>query len=109
MTPLFDGAIADAATQYVGIPVRNGTIGLQIGWRDATSAATITLELTDTDAVTDAAGEAWEWIDSAEEFTGPVGSAAGGELVLLENVRARRARLKIVATADCDIVIYDAP
>lgn len=105
--PLFEGAVADEATQYVGVPVHpGGVIGVQIAWRDDVSAAAITLEVTDTDAVTADAGT-WEWGDSGEEITGPDGSAVGSAFLHLENVRVRRARLKIVASADCDFVIYD--
>lgn len=94
----------------MAVPIHHDAVGLHIGWRDATSAATITLELTSlpsSDAPTDEAGDAWEWIDSGETITGPTGAAAGGTLVHIDNCRARRARLKIVTTANCDFVIYD--
>lgn len=108
--PLFKGTVASAATKYVGVPIYDGTLGAHIAWLDATSSATITLQLTSfgpTDAPVDEAGSAWEWVDSGETITGPAASAAGAVLVNLENVRQRRARLKIVAAADCNLEIHD--
>lgn len=108
--PLFIGTVANAATQYVKVPVHDGVIGLHIGWKDATSSATLTIELSSFpafDAPYDAAGSAWEWKDSGETITGPAASAAGATLVHFENVRAMRARLKIVAAANCLFEIYD--
>lgn len=108
--PLFKGTVANAATQYVNVPIHNGCIGLHIGWLDATSSATITLELSSFgayDAPYDAAGAAWEWKDSGVAITGPAASAAGSILVNAENVRQLRARLKIVAAANCSFEIYD--
>lgn len=108
--PLFEGAIATSTTQYVGVPIRDGKVGIDIGWKDSTTAATLTVEFTSHGphgAPNDAAGDAWEWKDSGETITGPTGSAAGGTLVNFENVRQKRARLKIVTTAACDFVIHD--
>lgn len=85
-------------------------MGLHIAWLDATTAATITIELSSfgpLDAPHDTAGSAWEWVDSGEEFTGPSGSAAGALLVNFENVRQRRARIKIVTTAASEFEIYE--
>ena len=42
---LFKGKLASSETKYVNVPVRNGTLGAHIGWLDAVSSATITLEL----------------------------------------------------------------
>ena len=109
--PLFEGAIATTTTQYVGLPIHDGVLGAHIGWKDATTAATLTIEFTSVgavDAPVDAAGSGWEWKDSGETITGPAGSAAGATLVMFENVRALRARLKIVTTAASSFVIYDA-
>lgn len=112
--PLFKGTIPTATTKYVGVPIRpgpsGGSVGLHIGWRDAVSSATITLELSsfpESSAPIDEAGSAWEWIGSGLTITGPAASAAGGTLVNLENIRQRRARLKIVAAADCDFEIHN--
>lgn len=110
MPALFDGTILSGATQYVAVPIHHDAIGLHVGWRDATSSATITLELTcstSADAPYDAAGDAWEWIDSGETIDGPAATAAGGTLVHIDNCRQDRARLKIVAAADCDLFVYD--
>lgn len=109
-TPLFKGTLTNPATQYIGVPIKEGCIGLHIGWKDATSSATITLELSSfnaSDAPVAEAGSAWEWKDSGVSITGPAGAAAGAALVNVENVRALRARLKIVTAANCDLEIYD--
>ncbi len=109
--PLFKGTVANGATKYVGLPLRpDGGVGCQIAWKDAASSATITLELTSfpaTDAPVDEAGAAWEWKDSGLSITGPAASAAGSVLVNAENVRQRRARIKIVAAAACDFEIHN--
>lgn len=108
--PVFKGTVANAATQYVGLKICGGTIGAHIAWLDATSSATITLELScfnNDDAAVGDAGSAWEWIGSGVSITGPSGAAAGGSLLNVENVRQYRARLKIVAAANCSFEIYD--
>ena len=108
--PLYKGTVASGATVYVGVPICHGVIGLQVAWKDATSSATITLELSSfpaTDAPIDEAGAAWEWKDSGQTITGPAASAAGSTLVHLENVRQLRGRLKIVAAADCLLEIHN--
>jgi len=43
---LFTGTVASGATIYVSVPIRDGRIGAFVGWLDAVSSATITLELT---------------------------------------------------------------
>lgn len=108
--PIFKGTVANGATQYVGLPVRNGKLGSQISWLDATSAATITIETTDygpTDAPVTTAGAANVWKDTGLSITGPVGAAAGSTSVNVENCRQGRARIKIVASANCNFEIYD--
>jgi hypothetical protein len=108
---LFDGTILNGNTQYVPVPVYGSAIGLQIAWRDGTSnVSSIALQLTSAPASVapaDAAGEDYGWVDSGESITGPAGAAAGAELVNLQNVRQTRARLVIVASADCDMLITD--
>lgn len=98
----------NGSTKYVELPVtRDGCIGAQLAWLDATSAATITLELTSygqREAPYDAAA-AHRWKDSGLTITGPAGAAAGSVLVNVENVRQRRARFKIVATANSKIQV----
>lgn len=102
--PLFIGSVANAATQYVGVPVGDASlVGLHIAWKDATSSATITLETSDfpaDEAPVSEAGAAWEWKDTGETITGPAGSAAGSTTVQLGNIGNSRARLKIVAAAN---------
>lgn len=109
--PIFKGTIPISTTKYVGLPIHDdGNVGAQIAWKDATSSATITLELScfsSDEAPNDEAGSAWEWKDSGVTVTGPAGSAAGSSLVNVENVRQLRARLKIVTAAACDLEIYD--
>jgi len=108
--PLLKGTLTHPVTQYVAVPIHDGVVGLHIGWLDATSSATITLELSSFpayDAPYDSAGSAWEWKDSGETITGPAASAAGATLVHLENVRAMRGRLKIVTAATSVFEIYD--
>ena len=112
--PLFKGPIATTTTQYVGVPIHGvdgeKALGLIIGWTDATSAAALTIEFANVgpdDSTISAAGNAWDWIDSGETITGPTGAAAGAAFVTLQNVQAKRARLKIVTTANSDFVITD--
>lgn len=109
---LFDGTIAAGETKYIPLPIRedggNRWIGAQVAWKDATSSATITLELTSyphTTAV--AVGQAWEWKDSGLTFSGPAASAAGSFLVNVENVRQKQARLKIVGAATTALEVRD--
>lgn len=92
--------VANGETKYIEVPVKNGAIGFQLAWFDATSSATVTLELTSYRHVAaTAAGSAWEWKDSGLTITGPVAAAAGAAQVNVENVRQRRARIKIVGAA----------
>jgi hypothetical protein len=108
--PLFKGTLTHPVTQYVAVPVHQGCIGVHIGWKDATSSATITLELSSYDAIEapyDVAGSAWEWRDSGLTITGPAASAAGATVVNVDNVRQRRARLKIVTAATSVLEIHD--
>jgi hypothetical protein len=107
---LFAGAVTNGVTKFVAVPVRKGTIGVDLGWLDATSAATVTLELSsfpNAAANVTAAGAAWEWTPSGLTITGPVASAAGSVGINVENVRQQYARLKIVATANCSFDIRD--
>lgn len=104
---LFAGSVPTSTTFYVPVPVRDGCLGVDIGWKDAVSSATITLELTSFDASFTTAGAAWEWKDSGVSITGPAASAAGGAQVHVENVRQRRARLKIVTAAVSNFDIRD--
>jgi len=105
---LFSGTIPTSTTIYVPLRVVNGTIGAHIGWRDAVSSATITIELSSVPgpAPTEA-GAAWEWKDSGVSITGPGATAIGSASVNCENVRQSSARLKIVTAAACAFEIYD--
>lgn len=108
MSILFQGKVANGATLYVEVPIRDGALGADVGWLDATSSATITLELTSFDtAAPTTAGSAWEWKDSGLTFTGPAASAAGSLQINVENVRQKKARIKIVAAAASTFDIRD--
>ena len=97
---LFRGKVATTTTFYVPVPVRDGTIGAQLGWLDAVSSATFTLELSSFEGATKtSAGTAWEWKDSGLTIAGPAASAAGSTLVNVENVRQKSARFKVVTAA----------
>lgn len=99
--------LAITSTVYVELPVVNGCVGGQVAWLDATSAATLTLELTSygmPEAATSAAA-AHYWKDSGVSITGPNGTAVGSALLNVENVRQKRARLKIVTTAASKIQV----
>jgi len=111
---LFRGTIPTATTKYIGLPIhRTGagkTLGLDIGWTDAVSAATITIELTalgPNEAPVDDPGDASIWKDSGETIAGPDGTAIGSAGVYLSNVNSRRGRIKIVTTAASTFVIAD--
>ncbi len=107
--PLFEGVLTHPVTQYVNVPVVKGMLGCHIAWKDATSSAAITIELSSfpvEEAVTETAGT-YQWKDSAVVITGPAASAAGSVLVNVENVRQSRARLKIVTAATSTLVIYN--
>jgi hypothetical protein len=106
---LFDGTLTHPTTKYVGVPIRSGRLGAYIAWTDATSSATITLEVTSfgpEDAPVDTAGT-YQWKDSGVAITGPAASAAGAAIVNQNNLQQRRARLKIVTVATSKLKIYD--
>jgi hypothetical protein len=110
LNPLFSGVLTHPTTAYVGIPIKDGALGAQIAWKDATSSATITLELSSYDpqvAPIASAGSAWHWEDSGVTITGPAGAAAGSIVVNADNVRQQRARFKIVTIATTTIDILD--
>lgn len=107
---LYKGTLTHPTTQYVGVPLRDGSLGVQIAWLDATSSATITLEVTNYDsgdAPVDTAGSAWVWKQHSTSITGPNGTAAGSAIVNAENIRQKRARLKIVTAATSKLEIMD--
>lgn len=109
---LFKGTIPTATTRYFALPIDpvTGQLFLDVQWKDATSAAAITLETTGSsqaDADVAAAGQAWQWkTEAGVTITGPAGSAAGSTKVHISSIFARRARLKIVTSAACDFEIY---
>ncbi len=106
-TILFKGKVANGETKYVPVPVRGGALGAHIAWLDATSSATITLELSSFEDASfdDPAGHQWK--DSGVSVTGPAASALGSSLVNVDNVRQKLARLKIVGAAASQFDIRD--
>ncbi len=104
---LFSGKIATSTTIYVPVPVRGGHIGAQVGWPDAVSSATITVEIGSTNAAPTAAGVADQWTDSGVSFTGPAATARGSFTINIENCRQRFARIKIVTAAVTTLDIWD--
>ena len=103
---LFRGQIATTTTSYVEVPVRDGKVGAFVGWPDAVSSATITVEVTSSRAsASDVSANQWK--DSGASLTGPAASAAGSLAINLENVRQKRARIKIVTAAATTLEIWD--
>lgn len=99
--PLFSGPVASLATQFIGVPIIRGCVGVQIAWPDATTAGAMTLEVTNAGAVeapVETAGTLDLWKDSGATITITAG-ARNSTFVNLMNVRQRRARLKFVASA----------
>lgn len=120
VTTLFKGTQANATIICVPVPIIAGCIGIHVSWPDATTAATMVLELSSFSsdeaplqsggAGTAVVGEgtavigaadAQKWPDSGETIAAVVAGAAGARLVNLSNVRQRRARLRITSTAIC--------
>lgn len=104
---IFQGRLASGVTEYFEVPIRDGTIGLHVGWFDATSSATITIELTSVPGVAVNSTTAWHWKDSGVSITGPAGSAIGAASINIENVRQIRARIKIVTAAITQLGIWE--
>lgn len=101
--------IPTTTTRYVGIPMIGRTY-IDVQWRDAVSAAAITLETTGANsdvAPTDVAGSAWQWkTEAGVTITGPAATAAGSTKVHVTSLGPCRARIKIVTTAVSDFEIY---
>lgn len=111
MAQRFKGTLANGATLYVPIPMeRGGRLFIDVQWKDAVSSAAITLETTGSDAAdapVNVAGAAWQWKPEAGvAITGPAAAAASSTKVHTTALCCRRARLKIVAAANCDFEIY---
>lgn len=104
---LFNDRILNGETKYIEVPVRDGKLGATIAWKDATSSATVTLELTSNLEVSLNSTTAWHWKDSGLTVTGPAASAAGATVLNVENVRQKRARLKIVGAATSEFHVTD--
>lgn len=108
MSRIFTGVIPTSTTRYFPVSIVDGTIGAHLAWKDATSSATITLELSGYEglAVT-VDGAAWEWTPSGITITGPAASAAGSVGINVENVRQKNARIKVVTAAVTTIDVLD--
>jgi hypothetical protein len=107
MPPLFKGTIATSSTVYIDVPIRGGAVGAQFSWPDATSSATLTLELSSNPGAGSTSGNADDWTDSGVAIAGPVASARGSSVVNVDNVRQRRARIKIVTAAATTLTVWD--
>jgi hypothetical protein len=100
--------VAAAATAYHELGIAASLVeSIHIQWFDAVSSATITLETTNLpteDAATSATATAGNWVpETSVTITGPTAAAASGSMTHLGNIGSRRARLKIVAAANCDL------
>lgn len=106
--PLFRGAVASAAVQYIPVPVIDGCIGAHIGWPDATTAGAFALQVSSYDAEeapVDMADDAEKWPDSGEVIAPIAASAAGARLLNIMNVQQLRARLKYTASANSFLTV----
>lgn len=106
--------IANTAVVYAPIPTGyDDLISIHIAWFDATSAATIVLQTSNYDAKDapldadeTAGGSEHLWAtESGVSVVGPSAAAAGCSMLHLGNYGAFRSRLKITATADCDMEV----
>lgn len=107
----FKGQLVHPTTLYVPIPMSmGGRLFIDVQWKDAVSSAAVTLETTGSeaaDAPVGAAGAAWQWkTEAGVAITGPAAAAAGSTKVHTAALACRRARLKIVTAANCDLEIY---
>lgn len=106
--PLSTLKVTSGTTVYIGVPIRDGTVGAQVVWKDNASSGTITVELSSNpDLPAARAGEPWEWKDTGLTFAGPAGAQPGSTLINIENVRQRQARIRFAATADSYIEVWD--
>lgn len=104
--PRRDSVATAPGTYFIGVPVERfggaAFVGLQIAWRTAGFAATFTLELTsydESDAPVSVAGAANVWIAApGVTIAAATGAGVGASLVNVENVRQKRARLRVVVT-----------
>lgn len=108
---IFKGTIANGTTRYFGIPTgAKGLLFLDVAWKDATSAATITVESTGwpaEDAPIETPGTARHWeTEAGIVIAGPTGVGEGKTTVHVSNFIAPRARMRFQATAACDVEIY---
>lgn len=100
--------LASGVTVYVPVPIRDNNIGCHILWRDAVSSATITLELSSTEASPSSTSAAdWGTASNSPTITGPAATGAGCAIVTVTNINHRQARLKIVTAAVTSLEVRD--
>lgn len=101
-------AIPTTTTVYVPVPIRDNSLGVHILWRDAVSSATITLELSSTEADARSTSAAdWGTASNSPTITGPAATGAGCAIVTVTNINQRQARLKIVTAALTSLEVRD--
>lgn len=101
--------IASGVTFYVPVVIRDGVACAQVAWKDATSNAAITFEVSNYDSSPTVAGAAWEWGTAANSptITGPAGTGAGCAVVTVANCWFKQARLKFVTAAVTSLEVRD--
>lgn len=105
------GVIPNTTTLYVPVPTGLNGAGVDIQWKDAISAATITFEQTNTpqvDVSDTVAGDGSQWATNAVVtalITNPNATAIGSSKFRAKDLPCARNRLKIVTTAICTLEI----
>jgi hypothetical protein len=107
MSPLFKGQLSASTVTYIEIPVRCGCVGAQVAWPDATSAATIGLEFSSNPGAGASSTKADDWTDSGVTITGPAATGAGSVMLNVDNIRQKRARIKVTTTAVTNLTVWD--
>lgn len=107
--------IPTGTTLYVPMPTGLNGAGVDIQWKDAISAATITAEQTnspETEVSDVAAGDGSTWAQNTvvtAQITNPNATAIGSSKFRAKDLPCARNRLKIVTTANSIIEIYVVP
>jgi hypothetical protein len=107
--------IPNGTTLYVPVPTGLNGAGVDIQWKDAISAATITFEQTSsppTEVADDVAGDGSTWQQNTVVtalITNPNATAIGGTKFRAKDLPCSRNRLKIVTTAICKMEIFVHP
>jgi hypothetical protein len=107
--------IPNGTTLYVPVPTGLNGAGVDVQWKDAISAATITFEqtsspVTEVDDVSAGDGSTWQTNATVTALiTNPNATAIGGTKFRAKDLPCARNRLKIVTTAICKMEIYVHP